>query len=127
MLFGLKNALLALLIFAVLYLGSRAPDVVPRLWRFLRYRGSAHWPIQPGIIQEQRRETRGNKRRRRHQAVVTYSYNVNGVWYSGCFRGKPSPSPSDAERLLARYPAHTSVMVRVNPKRAKDSRLVIVE
>ncbi len=127
MLSVLKNALLALLVFAALYLIACLPDYWLALARRIRYRGSRQWAICQGTIQEHRIETSRGKLAARYQAVFDYSYNVEGQIYSGSFRSRKFTSRFDAERLLAKYPISSSVMIRSSPKRAQDSLLVLPE
>jgi len=122
-----KNAILALLVFAALYLLGRIPDYWPGLWRRIRYRGSERWPLHSAFLQEQRLELKATGRGPRYQAGFTYSYNIEGREYSGHFTSDRFQFKSGAERLLAKYPVHTSVMARVNPRRMEDSVLVLPE
>jgi hypothetical protein len=123
----LKTALLALLIFAALYLVGQAADYWPRLRRLLRHRGSRDWPICQGAIQSQRIETKTARHGQRYQALLIYSYNLGGNTYSSGFSSNWFSLKSEAERLLAKYRVNAAVMVRVNPKRPEDSILVLPE
>ncbi len=123
----LKNAALALLVFAALYLITSLPDYWRYLVRRIRYCGSAGWPMSQAVLQEHRVEKMRSRFRERYQAVFIYSYNVGGQWYSGSFCSRKFESQADAERLLAKYPVNTSVMVRVSPRRSKESLLVLPE
>ena len=123
----LKNAALALLIFLALYLLSRTPGYAAHLWRRIRYRDSATWPIYQAVIQEQRIETKRGSFGGGHQAVLIYSYNIGGHSYSGCYRSDKFVLEVDAQRLLTKYPVNSSVMARVSPKKSTDSTLVLPE
>jgi hypothetical protein len=122
--FVLRNAALGLLIFAALYVIAAVPDYWRALLRHIRYRGSANWPIRQGTITAQQIVT---LRGRRFQAVLMYSYNVDGRMYSGVYRSQRFAAVADAERLAAKYPVGAAAMVRIGLRRAGDSLLVLPE
>ncbi len=123
----LKNAVLAGLVFLLLYLLQKAPAYRAQLWRRIRYRGSATWPLHQAVVQQQRIKTNSRRSGKSYQAILAYSYNVGGHGYSGSYRSEKFGRESDAQRLLAKYPVNASVMVRVSPKRTSDSVLVLPE
>ena len=123
----LKNAVLAGLVFLLLYLLQKAPEYRAQLWRRIRYRGSATWPVHQAVVQQQRIEENARRSGKSYQAILAYSYNVGGHGYSGSYRSEEFSRESDAQRLLAKYPVNTSVMARVNPNSAADSILALPE
>ena len=124
---GLRIAILAILVFAILYVSTILADRWPDFRRRIRYRNSRKWPGHQATIEERRIDAISTGFGRRYQAVLIYSYNIAGHLHSGCYRGARVRSRSAAEQSIAKYPVHSSVMARVNPERLEQSVLELPE
>lgn len=100
----------------------------PSLWRRIRYRDSASWPIVPGTIEKsdvhEEHYPRGGDL---YQADLDYTYQSNGAEHHGEFSGDHCDDESDAQLLADEHPAGSATLVRVNPKDPEDSVLVITD
>jgi len=80
------------------------------LRRRLMNRSSENWPSVYGTIEQRYIDAEG----RSSLAVVSYSYAVNGDYFTG-FHRQAFPLEELAERFIARYPKDTKVLIRHSP------------
>lgn len=84
--------------------------------RWWRRRASTNWTSCQGTVSSHRVRREGHY----YLAEVTYSYSVNGEYYSG-FLERMAFTRKTAERTADKFPAGMMVVVRVNPARPEIS------
>ncbi len=84
--------------------------------RWWRRRASTSWPSCQGTVSSHRVRKEGHH----YLAEVTYSYSVNGDYYSG-FLEQTTLTRKKADRLAQKFPAGMMVVVRIDPARPERS------
>ena len=88
------------------------------VWRFVKYFGASSWPVVNGTVEYARSAPIDNA----VQAEITYSYEVNGEYYSGQFF-KTFLRDRTADEYVARFKGKT-VPVHYNPRQPDCSKLI---
>ena len=88
----------------------------PRIWRALRFSGSAGWPTQPATVEQVLVHSySGPRTLRTYRAEILYSYQESGKYYSGSYIGALCLSEEEANLLVDAYPKGTILQVHVHP------------
>jgi len=59
----------------------------PRIWRALRFPGSSSWPTLQAIVQQVHVHSYSGHNGTTYRAEISYSYHVDGEYYSGYYTG----------------------------------------
>ena len=106
---------LALLMFAI----SKSP----RLWQLLRFPGSSSWPTLQATVEQVLVRSYSGRGGTVYRAEISYSYRVNGNYYSGHYTGDLFSSEAEVDDLVEHFPKGTIVQVHVHPLKPELSVL----
>jgi len=103
----------------ITFLTGALPLVALHLFRRARFHGSASWPTTQGTVETS--DVKEVRTRNTHYffAVMDYSYEINGEYYSGRFT-KNFETESDASEY-AEAKRTNGIIVRFNPAKADHS------
>jgi hypothetical protein len=87
----------------------------PRIWRALRFSGSASWPTLPATVEQVLVHSYRGRIGTTYRAEILYSYQEGGKYYSGSYIGALCLSEHEANVFVDAYPKGTIVQVHVNP------------
>ena len=100
-----------------------------RIWRTVRFSGSWGWPLVPATVEQvivhpfSRTISIANLLHRpSYRAEVSYSYSVDGEYYSGWYEDVVW-SKAEADEFVGQYPKGTTVQVHVSPAKPELSVL----
>lgn len=94
-----------------------ASVVWPRIWRALRFPGSANWPTLPATVEQVLVRTYSGRAGTTYRAEITYSYQANGGYYSGHYMGDWCSSEAEVGELFDACPKGTVLQIHVHPRK----------
>ena len=118
-------------VFPLMFVVAGAGAALFGMRELIRARPALDWPSTQGKVVassvEHRRGTRGNGRSRTsYLAKVLYEFSVEGTMFNGdriAYGEYGSSSPSDARRIVDRYPRGKSVTVYYMPDNPEECLL----
>jgi len=95
----------------------------PRISRILHSFGSYTWPVVPATVEAVIVQTYSGRSGTTYNAEITYSYAVDGEYYSGYYKGDLCSSEAEVDKWITQFPKGTKLQVRVHPTNPEKSVL----
>jgi len=97
----------------------------PRLWRVLRFPNSSNWPTLPATVEQVHVRSYSGRTGTTYRAEISYSYQVNGDYHAGYYKGDLCSSEAEVDDFVEQFPKGTTVEVHVHPQRPELSVLKV--